>query len=277
MRHDDDDDTQDPDDGELLSMLDRLNLRERAAAEVVVTPPRTPPPLPQSPSTLPPRHTFPSTRARTYTTPNAERSTIYHIQSPNFETFTRHWSTAGAATQGVAGAHVHAVQMPSPSKYKHSKKAAYVVFVGTNYGVFLTWAETRALVNGVSGCIFRGYTTLAEARAAFAYAEARQWIRIAGTPPTVGIDVPQPNMSYHNPLNGNETLDSLWYVVYRGIFPGVYRSHLECQLNTLGVPGSLFESVVGQARALAKFARATHLTEVDVAPAPAYSDSDPFL
>ncbi|KAJ7722529.1 hypothetical protein B0H16DRAFT_1270321, partial [Mycena metata] len=33
-----------------------------------------------------------------------------------------------------------------------------------------------------------------------------------------------------------------WYVVCRGVAPGVYRSHLECSLNVTGVKGSLHNS-----------------------------------
>ncbi|KAJ7907847.1 hypothetical protein B0H13DRAFT_2331944 [Mycena leptocephala] len=59
-----------------------------------------------------------------------------------------------------------------------------------------------------------------------------------------------------NPLHETEALDDRWYMVYCGIRPGVYRSHLECQLNTLGVRGALHESVIGRACAFSKYAKA---------------------
>ncbi|KAJ7882723.1 hypothetical protein B0H13DRAFT_1890745 [Mycena leptocephala] len=83
-----------------------------------------------------------------------------------------------------------------------------------------------------------------------------------------------------NPLHETEALNDWWYMVYCGIHPGVYRSHLECQLNTLGVHGTLHESVIGRACAFSKYAKAesTGLVKV-VAPMyyPDAHDADPFL
>ncbi|KAJ7914817.1 hypothetical protein B0H13DRAFT_1872529 [Mycena leptocephala] len=70
-----------------------------------------------------------------------------------------------------------------------------------------------------------------------------------------------------NPLNGTEDFDGKWFV---GITPGVYRSHLECQLNTVGVRGALHQSVEGISAALEKFAAATSRDEATIAQAPPF-------
>ncbi|KAJ7700213.1 hypothetical protein B0H16DRAFT_1483973 [Mycena metata] len=196
-------------------------------------------------------------------------------------------SIAGAATQGVPGAHVHAT---SPRKKKpKTKKAAYVVFCGRRCGVFDDWSETKVLVSGVPNCIYRGYTTREAARAAFQYAVERSWTRVADAAVTTPIPaLPQPldpNVAFdtNNPLTQTEALDDRWYIVYRGICPGVYRSHLECQLNTLGVRRSLHESIVGRAAAFAKYNRALAGGQVSVVPPTYYggvdgaNDTDPFI
>ncbi|KAJ7820054.1 hypothetical protein B0H13DRAFT_2378049 [Mycena leptocephala] len=41
-----------------------------------------------------------------------------------------------------------------------------------------------------------------------------------------------------NPLNASSK-SNMWYVVCRGVVPGVYRSFLECSLNTSGVKGNM--------------------------------------
>ncbi|KAJ7123800.1 hypothetical protein C8R43DRAFT_1135851 [Mycena crocata] len=284
----------DADTGELLSLLDRLNIHDHDDNHPVRTTPCTPL-ASHTPSTPPanrpfPNRTFPSVRIRNISSPPLRpdplqfnvQPTIYQFDSPSTSGYTTNWSTAGAATQGVTGATVRTVQAASPSKKKHTKKAAYVVYCGLRCGVFLTWAETKPLVSRVPSCIFRGYRSVREAEAAFEYAQERCWVRECGAPVTMGIPVlPQPNLSDTdtNPLNGDEALDSLWYIVYRGIFPGVYRSHLECQLNTVGIPGALHESVVGKTLALHKYTQATQTPREVAVVAPAYHDcnSDPFL
>ncbi|KAJ6561831.1 hypothetical protein B0H19DRAFT_1259475 [Mycena capillaripes] len=186
--------------------------------------------------------------------------------------YRAHGSEAGTATQGVAGGTVH-VFTARPKK-SHSKKAAYVVFCGRATGVFRTWLQAEPLVKGVSNCIYRGYATLAAADAAFAYAVAQSWVRVCDAPLTAIPALPQPIHVEDavNPLNDDEHFDGKWYIVYRGVTPGLYRSHLESQLNTLGVWGAIHESVVGTSAALAKFEAAARCGEIRTANPPAYVD-----
>ncbi|KAJ7138475.1 hypothetical protein C8R43DRAFT_1132016 [Mycena crocata] len=259
--------TAEDDDDALLSRMAQLRLT--AVQSPPNTPPRTPSPRPEN-RRIDAAHTFPAMRSRTYHT---DRSALYRFESSTQAGYTRQWSRAGTATQGVPGSHVYVVQPATGGNKRGGKKVAFVVFCGTDTGVFHSWRETQPLVNRVSNCIFRGYTTLAQAEAAFAYAVARSWVRVAGASTSGISQLPRPigPEDEHNPLNGSETCDDQWYVVYRGIRPGVYRSHLECQLNTLGVQGALHEGVVGRETALAKFYAAQDHFDVDRVSPPEYS------
>ncbi|KAJ7126219.1 hypothetical protein C8R44DRAFT_874591 [Mycena epipterygia] len=248
------DDSSDYDNAEFVALLASLDLREPSPTPptllLCTPPPRTP--SPQPPAYSAGGHTFPSARPRMYTTTSSP--TVYHYTSPTRSGHTSSWSVAGAATQGVAHASVHTIQR-GPNSRKHTKKAAYVVFCGLRCGVFLTWAQTRP-----------------HAHAAFAYAQARTWTRCTrdvDVPPTPQLPQPLLSSDSSNPLNGGESLDDRWYVVYRGITPGVYRSYLESQLNTLGVPGALHESVAGHGAALIKYNSARQRGDVATV-APAY-------
>ncbi|KAJ7837459.1 hypothetical protein B0H13DRAFT_2261035 [Mycena leptocephala] len=256
-----------------LAFIARLDLNDTGTA-LSPPPPRTPSPTPESDAVH--RHTFPSMNSRRSDS-NTPNPTVYQFESPTRCGSTTHWSLAGSATQGVANAHVRAIQTGGRRKKPRTHIAAYTVFCGRQHGVFKTWAETEPLVKRVSKCIFRGYGTLAEARAAYEYAAARSWVRVADAPVIAAIPhLPQPQVASSanltNPLNGNEDFNGRWFVVYAGITPGVYRSLLESQLNTLGVPGAIHESIVGWSAAWAKFTEATGRNETRVGPAPAYDD-----
>ncbi|KAJ6525810.1 hypothetical protein DFH09DRAFT_1328828 [Mycena vulgaris] len=282
------DETSDPyDDPGFLAALANLDLEDSPPTPeflLVPLPPRTP-----SSQSAPPyssRHTFPSNHSRTDTTPHHQPhsdSTVYFYTTPTRRGYTADWSVAGTATQGIPHANVHAVHRPSTSKRKTlKKKAVYIVFCGRHPAVCYTWDETSALVSGVSNSIFHGYATVAEAHAALAYARAKHWTRSSSDSPAPAaiphLPLPLPSLDSANPLNGSEVWDSRWYVVYRGITPGVYRSHLESQRNTLGIRGSLHESVEGKAAALAKYAAAARRDEVaSVAPLYRADDRDLFL
>ncbi|KAJ7661910.1 hypothetical protein DFH06DRAFT_1129089 [Mycena polygramma] len=257
-----------PDDNEFMARMASLDL---ADVETPPSPPRTPSP---PAGLLPPieRHTFPSMRSRTFT---SDLRTVYHFESPTRRGFTTEWSVAGSATQGVAGAHVRAVQKRRRKKKKNPPPAAYAVFCGLKTGVCLTWEEAAPLVIGVSCSIYRSYSTVEGAHTAYSYAWVRRWVRRSTDPIVSGIPrlpAPTPGPGQDNPLRDDDD-EGKWYIVYRGITPGVYASHLESQLNTVGVRGSLHERIDGPLSvALQKFRNG----ETSMAPAPAYSDVDVF-
>ncbi|KAF8216975.1 hypothetical protein K438DRAFT_1953856 [Mycena galopus ATCC 62051] len=149
---------------------------------------------------------------------------------------------AGTATQGVPGGHVAVVQKGTSKK--RGVKRVYVVFQGHVPGVFETWSETNDNVRGFSNAIYRGYASLAEAEAAFAYALDNSWVRGAGvncgpvpfSPPTPLRSSTDPDPV--NPLQGSEALD--WQVVFRGINLEC-TAPLEAMLNTSGVRNVVYK------------------------------------
>ncbi|KAJ7704632.1 hypothetical protein B0H14DRAFT_3526678 [Mycena olivaceomarginata] len=266
-------------------LLANLSLEEHAPSPARAHRPRAPPPYrPASPSAPPtstaPPSTPPSTRNAAQPlsspppqTPPHSRGTVYYFESPTERGYTTNWATAGAATQGIDNAHVRRVQKAAKKK---RKAQAYVVFFGLTPGVYRIWEDAKAMVSRVRGAIYRGYPTLEEAEAAFAYAQACGWTRASGRPyarlsmNAIGT-LPSPSQEEDapNPLSGSEDLDNIWYVVYRGITPGVYRSMLEAQLNTVAVANSLYEGIEGKDNAYGKFAAAASRGETSVAPPPA--------
>ncbi|KAJ7798997.1 hypothetical protein B0H13DRAFT_1933427 [Mycena leptocephala] len=233
------------DDPEFNALIANLSLRDvQPPISAGTPPPQTPSPRPPPYSASATAHTFPSIWPRMYTC----RPAVYRFVSPSQQGYTSKWSLAGGTTQGVRGGHVHTVG--SPRQKPRTKKVVY--------------------------------TTVEAAEAAFAYALARSWTRVSDSSVVTAIPAlpqPLPENSGTNPLHGTEALDNRWYNVYRGICPGVYRSHLECQLNTVGVRSALHESVVGRAAAFAKFARARDGGRIKVL-APMYHEDlemDPFL
>ncbi|KAJ7468413.1 hypothetical protein B0H11DRAFT_2238879 [Mycena galericulata] len=266
------DSSSDYDDAEIVSLIASLSTADGDY------PPRhtTPPPRTPSPDLAPvtlQRHTFPTMHSRILTP--ARTPVVYRFESPTRSGRTTNWSVAGSATQGVADARVQTVS--GSRKKKATKKAAYVVFCGRRFGVFRTWTEAQSLVDGVSNSICRGYKTVGEAEAAFQYALRRGWVRNCFAPLTAAmpsIPTPNPGFDTDNPLSGKEPCaqKQTWYIVYRGITPGVYRSHLESQLNTLGVRGALYESIEGRDTAFEKYAGACRRGDIAVVPPPYPAD-----
>lgn len=104
--------------------------------------------------------------------------------------------------------------------------------------------EAKARVSGVRGAIHQGYRTVPQAEAAYAYALARSWTRVCRasrlSPPSQDalpmLPSPSQPMDGANPLHPGQRLTGTWYIVYRGILPGVYHSTLVLLFND--VPSS---------------------------------------
>ncbi|KAJ7778123.1 hypothetical protein B0H16DRAFT_1711663 [Mycena metata] len=165
----------------------------------------------------------------------------------------------------------------SPNKPRRQKKG-YAVFRDRVPGAYKTWAEVEPLVRRVSGALHQGYPSFDNAVRAFQYAEHQNWPRVCPrpvTPPTTATIsiLPQPVGSLDRPnllYAGLEfTATSRWYVVYRGITPGVYQFNLESGLNTVGVPGAVFDSWETKIVAIVKYQHALGAKRVTAIP-PAY-------
>lgn len=158
---------------------------------------------------------------------------------------------AAIATQGVPGARAHRLDRASQPDSQPKKAKAWAVFRGIIPGVYDKWygpghclftttenthfrEEARLHVDHVSGSLHRGYDSIQAAQAAFEYAEQRSWTRVCGSAslpraPSAPLPLallPEPNgfSDGPNPLHGASSRDSRWYVVIRGLRPGVYSS-----------------------------------------------------
>ncbi|KAJ7093634.1 hypothetical protein C8R43DRAFT_964568 [Mycena crocata] len=222
----------------------------------IIQPPAPPPPAsPVKPKPSPP--------VTPVTSPRREK--LYEYSSPSDSGLTRHWSKAGSTTQGKAGSQVRVLeQVRLPS----SKKVAYVVYRGTDVGVKDSWAEVRRATERVRFAIHQGYASRAQAVAAFDRAHGNGWTCASGTWSTAPVDpdsAPRPFDSKSpeaSDILSSRTPDDRWYIVYAGIHPGIFPTHVECQLNVLGIQSSLHECVITYAEAQAKFSRASLQGEV---------------
>ncbi|KAJ6493509.1 hypothetical protein C8R47DRAFT_1213797 [Mycena vitilis] len=169
----------------------------------------------------------------------------YTQSTPGSTVLATSWAKAADETQGVSGA---SPQRVTPKRKKKKPSGAYVVFCGLQTGPFLDWADVQALVIGVPNNVYKGYRNFPIAEAAYLYAHQRGWTRVISRssrdlPTTLGPALralPAPDPDPSNPLH--DVSDGRWYVVYKGINPGVYSSSLECSLNTRGLSCATYDS-----------------------------------
>lgn len=156
-----------------LAFIARLDLNDTGTA-LPPQPPRTPSPTLESDAVH--RHTFPSMDSRRSDS-NTPNPTVYQFESPTRCGSTTHWcvrllfwfpfhqlksifhrSLAGSATQGVANAHVRAIQTGGRRKKPRTHIAAYTVFCGRQHGVFKTWWRPLSTnkLSLISGIISQG-------------------------------------------------------------------------------------------------------------------------
>ncbi|KAJ7026091.1 hypothetical protein C8F04DRAFT_1268563 [Mycena alexandri] len=256
---------------DILGLLDALNLVDedrQPSSRSVTTVPQPPeeqalsirrcaPAYEETVSDLPSRHT--PVQSLPVLLPRRATSTIvdpqprlYEYHSPSKSGLTPHWEEAAYHSQRSPGGSSRRL---TPSAKSRTRKGGYAVFVGRRPGPYHRWDEVEPLVKGVSGTLYQGYMTYEGAVAAFKYAEQRSWTRTAGPlptqsrPPSAIPQLPTPIAGTPNPLHDQATPHQRWYIVYCGIFPGVYSSTLECSLNTLGLSGAVHDSCESQALA----------------------------
>ncbi|KAJ7168432.1 hypothetical protein C8R46DRAFT_1217836 [Mycena filopes] len=207
-------------------------------------------------------------------TPSRPNSRLYAYQTPVDQGVTRSWPEAAARTQAVPSASPLRLM---PRGKSSRKNRGYAVFFGLDIGAFKSWHDVQPLVIGVSCSLYQGYSTFAQATAAFDYAARVGWTRIIRPSSVLTINsallrLPNP-VSAHDgatPLHPGTEEGGSWYVVYSGMTPGVYGSYLECAINTIGLPSAVHDSFDGKAAALAAFQDATEQGRVKVL-TPSYS------
>lgn len=88
----------------------------------------------------------------------------------------------------------------------------------------------QVITSGSRGNIFQGYPTLQAARAAFEYAENQTWKgvttanSIAPGTAMAPSQRPIPIAEIPGPIETTPLHCGVWYIVYKGISPGVYQS-----------------------------------------------------
>ncbi|KAJ6463809.1 hypothetical protein C8R47DRAFT_1224966 [Mycena vitilis] len=198
-------------------------------------PPTPPPASPEPPQT-------PEKKRVTRSTPSTPRTKGYDVVSPTKTGRAGTWFEAGALTQGVRGAAVRAAAGGTLSARRNKRSGAYGVFFGGEVGVFEKWSDTQRATTGHGLAIYHGFIDPTSAHAALAFARSKGWTGDSSAPSTAPTQSASPlpfATSYNeNPLNSGTT-KNLWYAVCRGVVPGIYRSYLECALNTCGVKGNL--------------------------------------
>ncbi|KAJ7775266.1 hypothetical protein B0H14DRAFT_2631871 [Mycena olivaceomarginata] len=153
----------------------------------------------------------------------------HRYSAPTEQRLTNLWSEAGAASQGVPGGHVHIV------------------------------TQHRA------GTARRGKAICRLSRPAMWGIRLLEHHKTPGSWPGISLST-SPRPWNPIPLHPGENIqDNKWYIVYKGICPGVYRSYLESQLNVKGISAATHESVAGTKDfAIAKYLQAVEDGDVAV-------------
>ncbi|KAJ7860926.1 hypothetical protein B0H13DRAFT_2355299 [Mycena leptocephala] len=200
-------------------------------------------PPPASPPAPPPIAAPPGYSAHN---PSAAPSPLYHFESPTKAGYTRHWSEAAHATQGIPNSRAQALN--KPPKTRGSKKAAYVVFQGRSTGVFLSWAEVERVTSRLRFAVYQGYSSVEQATAAFDLVQRRGWtcdsVSWSASPlPASSAPSPIPEDAEQAPAPLFPRAHDRYYVVFAGLNPGVFGTNVECALNVLGIPSCVHHSV----------------------------------
>ncbi|KAJ6607421.1 hypothetical protein B0H10DRAFT_1752071, partial [Mycena sp. CBHHK59/15] len=127
----------------------------------------------------------------------------------------------------------------------------YTVFFGGEVGVFESWDVVNRSITGHGLAVYASFGSVAAAQAALEYARSKGWTSDSSTAGATNL-APTPSSNDYddndNPLNSGGS--GPWYAVARGAVPGVYRSYLECSLNTSGIRGNLSASFATREQAV---------------------------
>ncbi|KAL6309251.1 hypothetical protein BKA93DRAFT_746148 [Sparassis latifolia] len=251
------------------------------------------PPLSSVPSGPPSEPSLPPSPAREVVSEPSNHEVqqrMYRVMCGRETGLIEGWGRAGHASQGVPGGAVKAVS-PSPRKiYKASRprRVAYIVFKGTTPGIYFDWDRCKDCVLCISGSLYCGYDSVGAAQRAYQFACAVGIVEMLVTSPRPffpgrgnglvnphagpvhvarytgrgvaaisarGDDAsfPASQFALPTPLPPEGTPDVCYYVVYKGLVPGVYDDWFLCHINTHGVSNALFEWLPTCQAALLKF------------------------
>ncbi|KAJ7836463.1 hypothetical protein B0H14DRAFT_2589680 [Mycena olivaceomarginata] len=220
------------DDAEIARILGELELQDAS------------PPLPQlRPLLTPPATSFSTARRHQDSRallPATPTRITYHYRTPTSQGDTTEWSTAGAAHSRRPWCARTGIPLPSQKENQNPRCGRLKPKLSSaGCPIAFSVATRRSPLHTPPSTTPTDDCGLARFNDA-----SRQPIAAAALP------LPITDTDTVNSLNSSEADDDTWYVVYRGIAPGVYRSHLECQLNTLGVSNSSTSALLGKPRRL---------------------------
>lgn len=115
-----------------------------------------------------------------------------------------------------------------------AKKNFYAVKVGIKIGIFKTWAECSKYVAGYPNAKFKGFAT---------YEEAENYLK------ETSVKTKKEKEKIET-VNQSEDDNKSYYVVRKGLKPGLYNSWPECKEQVDGYSGAEYKKVVGRIAAL---------------------------
>lgn len=125
-----------------------------------------------------------------------------------------------------------------------AKKKFYAVKVGLKTGIFKTWNECSAYVQGYPGAKFKGFGTLEEAEAYM-----RGSVVIENNRSVKG-NKNESNKTYKFDSKKFNSETQVYYVVLSGREIGMFATWRECEEQVKGYPGAKYKKVIGKTQAL---------------------------
>ncbi|KAJ7225331.1 hypothetical protein GGX14DRAFT_556139 [Mycena pura] len=110
------------------------------------------------------------------------------------------------------------------------------------------WTKVQRATKGFRHSVQQGYPTVSQATRAYEYAQEQGWTLTVPRYHGLMLDiasVPRP-LETNDPAVIGDRLDPRipedpWYIVYKGVNPGIFPTFLECALNTSGVKGASYD------------------------------------
>ncbi|KAF5325982.1 hypothetical protein D9611_000240 [Ephemerocybe angulata] len=157
-----------------------------------------------------------------------------------------------------------------------ARKNFYVVTKGRVPGIYDTWTEAAAQKDDLPDAIYEGFETYAQAREVWDKAVDKGWVKRCN--PDAGAKGKKGSPS-RRPLGASSSCSAIedartttmntppsteWYVVTRGIKPGVYSTWREASQYVTNVIGALYDPFESELEALRAFTTASVQGQIEV-------------
>ncbi|KAH8797381.1 hypothetical protein DL96DRAFT_1565613 [Flagelloscypha sp. PMI_526] len=158
---------------------------------------------------------------------------------------------------------------PAPSVQSGSTPGkGYVIFTGNQGGVYYNHEHVNRIVKNDTSTVYMSYPTQRRANDAWQYALAKGFATI-GCAQALGRQRLQQltQESYHLPSSATACLSPMsgdrYYVVMKGIRPGIYGSWVEAAIQVLGVHRTIYKALETYYDAENCFNEALHMNKVE--------------